>query len=70
MWFDVGVKRYTTDDWFDRIGTELWFDVGVKRYTTSGMIFPKSDKLWFDVGVKRYTTIFHKEAIDLGCGLM
>ena len=34
LWFDVGVKRYTT---FNIINTELvqlWFDVGVKRYTT------------------------------------
>ena len=34
LWFDVGIKRYTTkntgkfqEDW-------LWFDVGIKRYTT------------------------------------
>ena len=35
LWFDVGVKRYTTykDLWVKK--TELWFDVGVKRYTTS-----------------------------------
>ena len=34
LWFDVGIKRYTTI-----IGTlteevQLWFDVGIKRYTT------------------------------------
>ena len=34
LWFDVGIKRYTTvantDKWTDK----LWFDVGIKRYTT------------------------------------
>ena len=34
LWFDVGIKRYTTNmadvlkEW------RLWFDVGIKRYTT------------------------------------
>ena len=34
LWFDVGIKRYTTDE--ERIlnYVELWFDVGIKRYTT------------------------------------
>ena len=34
LWFDVGIKRYTTvgKDW--RRLFELWFDVGIKRYTT------------------------------------
>ena len=34
LWFDVGVKRYTTDFPQFITGTKLWFDVGVKRYTT------------------------------------
>ena len=35
LWFDVGVKRYTTLLSSIRTGYKLWFDVGVKRYTTS-----------------------------------
>ena len=34
LWFDVGIKRYTTDINKIRIQTRLWFDVGIKRYTT------------------------------------
>ena len=34
LWFDVGIKRYTTGDTNITIGGELWFDVGIKRYTT------------------------------------
>ena len=34
LWFDVGVKRYTTYDLVDNEEQALWFDVGVKRYTT------------------------------------
>ena len=35
LWFDVGIKRYTTR-MFCKISTKvLWFDVGIKRYTTS-----------------------------------
>ena len=34
LWFDVGIKRYTTRDFFYRMASELWFDVGIKRYTT------------------------------------
>ena len=34
LWFDVGIKRYTTsrDKWVYQVA--LWFDVGIKRYTT------------------------------------
>ena len=34
LWFDVGIKRYTTQkaSVFHRYW--LWFDVGIKRYTT------------------------------------
>ena len=35
LWFDVGVKRYTTSKGKDGNYGLLWFDVGVKRYTTS-----------------------------------
>ena len=35
LWFDVGVKRYTTLSLMDFADSVLWFDVGVKRYTTS-----------------------------------
>ena len=34
LWFDVGVKRYTTFDAKHQYEKQLWFDVGVKRYTT------------------------------------
>ena len=34
LWFDVGVKRYTTYWDIDKVKAQLWFDVGVKRYTT------------------------------------
>ena len=35
LWFDVGVKRYTTHVTEHKKYHQLWFDVGVKRYTTS-----------------------------------
>ena len=34
LWFDVGIKRYTTKDKDAGEAFELWFDVGIKRYTT------------------------------------
>ena len=34
LWFDVGVKRYTTAALVQINLHRLWFDVGVKRYTT------------------------------------
>ena len=70
LWFDVGVKRYTTG-WFaySSLG-ELWFDVGVKRYTTPGKRVCVSHKLWFDVGVKRYTTRSISIRCINSCGLM
>ena len=34
LWFDVGVKRYTTFGYNEVEVWLLWFDVGVKRYTT------------------------------------
>ena len=36
LWFDVGIKRYTTLRLCVRRETKLWFDVGIKRYTTYG----------------------------------
>ena len=35
LWFDVGIKRYTTRRHTNRTGLRLWFDVGIKRYTTA-----------------------------------
>ena len=35
LWFDVGIKRYTTQSGNTYAYYELWFDVGIKRYTTS-----------------------------------
>ena len=34
LWFDVGIKRYTTQALSLKLHLELWFDVGIKRYTT------------------------------------
>ena len=34
LWFDVGIKRYTTSDEEESEEMKLWFDVGIKRYTT------------------------------------
>ena len=34
LWFDVGIKRYTTPSSEEPSSRELWFDVGIKRYTT------------------------------------
>ena len=34
LWFDVGIKRYTTETSKHLQQIMLWFDVGIKRYTT------------------------------------
>ena len=34
LWFDVGIKRYTTSISQRDASYRLWFDVGIKRYTT------------------------------------
>ena len=34
LWFDVGIKRYTTNTVRSLRNEMLWFDVGIKRYTT------------------------------------
>ena len=34
LWFDVGIKRYTTAPHRTHRKQWLWFDVGIKRYTT------------------------------------
>ena len=39
LWFDVGVKRYTTRKPKPKESAALWFDVGVKRYTTMSRIW-------------------------------
>ena len=70
LWFDVGIKRYTTKWLTGHFATLLWFDVGIKRYTTDGRCRLILPLLWFDVGIKRYTT--HEESVvqSVGCGLM
>ena len=35
LWFDVGIKRYTTFVILSNCLQLLWFDVGIKRYTTA-----------------------------------
>ena len=42
LWFDVGIKRYTTMYTATLNKLELWFDVGIKRYTTLIHILPTS----------------------------
>ena len=37
LWFDVGIKRYTTFGYAGSADALLWFDVGIKRYTTTGL---------------------------------
>ena len=32
LWFDVGIKRYTTVMVSTKSDSRLWFDVGFKRY--------------------------------------
>ena len=56
LWFDVGIKRYTTSCKATSLEVSLWFDVGIKRYTTEGGCEEEGRGLWFDVGIKRYTT--------------
>ena len=38
LWFDVGIKRYTTDMQENEVKNGLWFDVGIKRYTMRSML--------------------------------
>ena len=70
LWFDVGIKRYTTQGSSSEGTDELWFDVGIKRYTTPSVSDMNLAWLWFDVGIKRYTTYLMKVATLPGCGLM
>ena len=70
LWFDVGVKRYTTNYIAHSPLAELWFDVGVKRYTTNPSSLFHASALWFDVGVKRYTTPDWTGTFMTRCGLM
>ena len=56
LWFDVGIKRYTTVTVSLDVLLLLWFDVGIKRYTTQDNTTQTFFQLWFDVGIKRYKT--------------
>ena len=70
LWFDVGIKRYTTARSFANTTVWLWFDVGIKRYTTVQVQDAMDVQLWFDVGIKRYTTADSTGKTNLSCGLM
>ena len=70
LWFDVGIKRYTTQVLTVMWHSTLWFDVGIKRYTTLSQNENESTELWFDVGIKRYTTAIAIILRAEGCGLM
>ena len=70
LWFDVGIKRYTTSRPVEPLIVALWFDVGIKRYTTIIRNTCIEYKLWFDVGIKRYTTLFDFFQLNYSCGLM
>ena len=39
LWFDVGIKRYTTILLNVFSIEQLWFDVGIKRYTTVRFVY-------------------------------
>ena len=70
LWFDVGIKRYTTSCRMKAKRSGLWFDVGIKRYTTRIGYDAYKAQLWFDVGIKRYTTRQYEYQRLLSCGLM
>ena len=70
LWFDVGIKRYTTVGNCMEINCWLWFDVGIKRYTTPSNSVESFLELWFDVGIKRYTTRLTIGQLPQSCGLM
>ena len=70
LWFDVGIKRYTTGLCCALNDKQLWFDVGIKRYTTEGQMKQRMLMLWFDVGIKRYTTLLKSNDMFISCGLM
>ena len=70
LWFDVGIKRYTTVRKGLFLSSTLWFDVGIKRYTTEISKHLQQIMLWFDVGIKRYTTYSEFPYISVSCGLM
>ena len=70
MWFDVGIKRYTTTYSSLNVSVLLWFDVGIKRYTTKKFGCGLYWELWFDVGIKRYTTRVQYARYSRSCGLM
>ena len=70
LWFDVGIKRYTTLLRAKPYEAALWFDVGIKRYTTAHRDYTHVRKLWFDVGIKRYTTLIWINPLSKCCGLM
>ena len=70
LWFDVGIKRYTTCLVDEINNRKLWFDVGIKRYTTVAPSGRLCRQLWFDVGIKRYTTELNRPPTKERCGLM
>ena len=70
LWFDVGIKRYTTKRRPLVLSAGLWFDVGIKRYTTHVKSMREALQLWFDVGIKRYTTPQRIKTFQKSCGLM
>ena len=70
LWFDVGIKRYTTSLVLAPVNLRLWFDVGIKRYTTGVDLRAVMIALWFDVGIKRYTTVVGNIHEPDCCGLM
>ena len=70
LWFDVGIKRYTTAPLDKPKTAQLWFDVGIKRYTTFISALTGQTELWFDVGIKRYTTNKEPAGLQESCGLM
>ena len=70
LWFDVGIKRYTTFVRCHKVSAQLWFDVGIKRYTTN------QDRIerWRSCGLMQESKDIQRdlrlEASETSCGLM
>ena len=70
LWFDVGIKRYTTQMRTITLCKRLWFDVGIKRYTTKS----KQTISGFGCGLmqesKDIQLCVNQSTLTLSCGLM
>ena len=70
LWFDVGIKRYTTVDFTGKPLFKLWFDVGIKRYTTTSpkrALRPGCGLMQESKDIQR---VYDVKNPRTGCGLM